>query len=102
MAIQPQSPTTALVPTPAPPIQAQAQAPSSTDIGQVVEKEEQETSPPKEFSILISSAGNWTKFLIESPSSSLYIRYPPAAGFLRISLLFNRIVLVATGSGIGP
>jgi hypothetical protein len=56
----------------------------------------------KGFSLLISNAGDWTKRQIGRAPTSLYVRGVPACGVLRIAPLFKSIVLVATGSGIGP
>ena len=53
-------------------------------------------------SVVVSNAGDWTKRLIENPPSKIWVRGIPAAGVLRASTLFRKIVLVATGSGIGP
>ncbi|KAG9230506.1 hypothetical protein BJ875DRAFT_499075 [Amylocarpus encephaloides] len=55
-----------------------------------------------EFSVLVSNAGDWTKRQITSAPTKLYIRGVPACGVLRIAPLFKSVVLVATGSGIGP
>ncbi|KAL9592185.1 MAG: hypothetical protein Q9179_006971 [Wetmoreana sp. 5 TL-2023] len=54
------------------------------------------------FSLVVSNAGNWTKRQIERAPERLWVRGIPACGVLRIVPLFKRIVLVATGSGIGP
>lgn len=54
------------------------------------------------FSIVVSRAGDWTGRLIESPPARIWTRGVPASGVLRMAPLFRRIVLVATGSGIGP
>lgn len=56
----------------------------------------------KGFSLLVSNAGDWTSKQIQSGPSELWVRGVPACGVLRIAPLFKRIVLVATGSGIGP
>ena len=56
----------------------------------------------KGFSLIVSNAGDWTKRQIGRVPSSLYVRGIPACGVLRIVPLFRRVVLVATGSGIGP
>lgn len=56
----------------------------------------------KGFSLIVSNAGDWTKRQIKRAPSSLYVRGIPACGVLRIAPLFRRIILVATGSGIGP
>lgn len=54
------------------------------------------------FSIVVSNAGDWTKHQISHPPSRIWVRGVPASGVLRVATLFRRIVLVATGSGIGP
>jgi hypothetical protein len=56
----------------------------------------------KGFSLLVSKAGDWTTHMIESPPTSIWVRGVPACGVIRIATLFKGIVLVATGSGIGP
>ena len=54
------------------------------------------------FSLVVSNAGDWTKRQIGRVPEKLWVRGIPACGVLRIAPLFRRIVLVATGSGIGP
>ena len=54
------------------------------------------------FSVVVSNAGDWTKRQIERAPTKLWMRGAPAAGVLSIVPLFKRVVLVATGSGIGP
>ena len=54
------------------------------------------------YSLVVSRAGDWTSKQIANPPTKLYIRGIPTFGVLRIVPLFRRIVLVATGSGIGP
>lgn len=54
------------------------------------------------FSVLVSKAGDWTSRLIQSPPQKLWIRGIPVRGVLHIAPIFNKIVVVATGSGIGP
>lgn len=56
----------------------------------------------KGFSVVVSNAGDWTKRQIERAPTTLWVRGVPTCGVLRIAPLFKRIVLVATGSGIGP
>lgn len=56
----------------------------------------------KGYSLVVSNAGDWTKDLIRNPPTSLWIRGVPTCGVMRIATCFNRIVVVATGSGIGP
>lgn len=54
------------------------------------------------FSIIVSSAGDWTNRLISCPPTSIWVRGIPARGVLHIAPIFKSMVLVATGSGIGP
>ncbi|KAJ4358775.1 uncharacterized protein N0V89_003359 [Didymosphaeria variabile] len=55
------------------------------------------------FSVVVSNAGDWTnKQIMASGERKLWIRGNPLHGLLYTSRLFKRIVLVATGSGIGP
>ncbi|PPR06024.1 hypothetical protein CVT26_007503 [Gymnopilus dilepis] len=54
------------------------------------------------FSIVVSNAGDWTKRTITDPPTKLWTRGFPLHGVLYTSRLFKRIVVVATGSGIGP
>ncbi|OJD34115.1 amp-binding enzyme [Diplodia corticola] len=56
----------------------------------------------KGFSLVVSNAGDWTRRQIERCPTELWVRGIPACGVLRIAPLFKRVVLVATGSGIGP
>ncbi|KAF1919340.1 hypothetical protein BDU57DRAFT_512387 [Ampelomyces quisqualis] len=63
------------------------------------------TIPSKDGSsaaILISAAGDWTKKIIANPPSRIWIRKPAAANFLAFTPIFNSVLLVATGAGIGP
>ncbi|KAG8695696.1 hypothetical protein FRC09_008995 [Ceratobasidium sp. 395] len=54
------------------------------------------------FSLVVSRAGDWTGKTIENPPTQLWVRGIPTYGVLRIVPLFRRMVIVATGSGIGP
>ncbi|QPH19263.1 hypothetical protein C2857_004451 [Epichloe festucae Fl1] len=54
------------------------------------------------YSLVVSSAGDWTRDCIRNPPTSLWVRGLPTCGVMRIATLFNRIVVIATGSGIGP
>ncbi|KAF9256543.1 nonribosomal peptide synthetase 12 [Marasmius fiardii PR-910] len=54
------------------------------------------------YSLVISRAGDWTSKQISEPPTQVWIRGVPTCGVLRIVPLFNRLVFVATGSGIGP
>ncbi|KAF1358429.1 hypothetical protein EJ07DRAFT_179626 [Lizonia empirigonia] len=72
-------------------------------------------------SMVVSAAGNWTKGLIttaqqqcqQQPSReksgkeggvqlSFYVKSHPRAGVLSLSCLYRRVVIITTGSGIGP
>jgi hypothetical protein len=54
------------------------------------------------FSVVVSNAGDWTNKVIKNTPEKLYIRGYPLHGLLYTTRLFKKIVLVATGSGIGP
>ncbi|KAB8360921.1 hypothetical protein FH972_024653 [Carpinus fangiana] len=54
------------------------------------------------FSVIVSHAGDWTARLIASPPTALWTRGVPQCGVLRVACMFRRVVVVATGSGIGP
>ena len=54
------------------------------------------------FSVLVSRAGDWTSRLIQRPPTRMWVRGTPALGLLHLARMFGKVVLVATGSGIGP
>lgn len=54
------------------------------------------------FSLIVSDNGDWTKKQIMEPASSYWIRGIPITGVLRMAMVFKRVVVVTTGSGIGP
>ena len=54
------------------------------------------------FSVIVSRAGDWTGRTIDRPPTSVWTRGVPAAGVFTVAPLFRKMVLVATGSGIGP
>ncbi|CAO2649038.1 Nn.00g099870.m01.CDS01 [Neocucurbitaria sp. VM-36] len=56
----------------------------------------------KGFSLIVSRAGDFTGRTIERAPTHIWVRGIPTCGVLRIAPLFKSIVLVATGSGIGP
>lgn len=56
----------------------------------------------KGYSLVVSRAGDWTNKQITEPPTKLWVRGVPAFGVIRIVPLFRRVILVATGSGIGP
>jgi hypothetical protein len=53
-------------------------------------------------SIVISRAGDWTAKTIAEPKPYYWTRGQPTRGVLYMSLIFRSVVLVTTGSGIGP
>lgn len=55
-----------------------------------------------DYSVLISNAGDWTKANIQNPSSKYWVKGIPVTGFLRVAKLFRKVIIVTTGSGIGP
>jgi hypothetical protein len=57
---------------------------------------------PASFSCLISKAGDWTADVIERPPHYLWQRGVLVHGFAYVMRMFERIVVVTTGSGIGP
>jgi len=53
-------------------------------------------------SLLVSSAGDWTRKTISSPHSYYWTRGIPTAGVLCMAQIFRKVAIVTTGSGIGP
>jgi hypothetical protein len=62
------------------------------------------TSPDRPgHRLLVSRAGDWTGRFIDDPPSHLWVRgIPVAAPMAKVSVLYERVVYVVTGSGIGP
>jgi hypothetical protein len=54
------------------------------------------------FSMVVSRAGDWTSAIIANPPEKLWVRSVPTLGVMRIVPMFRRLLVVATGSGIGP
>ena len=54
------------------------------------------------FSLIVSDNGDWTKKQIMEPAQSYWIRGIPITGVLRMALVFKKVVIITTGSGIGP
>ncbi|HEX6695405.1 MAG TPA: hypothetical protein VF080_01360, partial [Solirubrobacteraceae bacterium] len=55
------------------------------------------------YRLLVSRAGDWTGRFVDDPPSHLWVRGTPiSAPMARVSVLYERIVCVVTGSGIGP
>lgn len=59
-------------------------------------------SPDTKFSCLVSKAGDWTSSIIAEPSTHVWVRGVPVYGFGYVMRVFKRIIVVTTGSGIGP
>lgn len=53
-------------------------------------------------SIIVSKAGDWTAKTVHCPAPYYYMRGIHATGVLGMAQLFRTVVIMATGSGIGP
>ncbi|KAF2805147.1 uncharacterized protein BDZ99DRAFT_490758 [Mytilinidion resinicola] len=53
-------------------------------------------------SMVISDAGDWTHNLILNPAKKYWVKGLPTYGTLSMACIFQRVILVTTGSGIGP
>ncbi|KAF2401926.1 hypothetical protein EJ06DRAFT_537184 [Trichodelitschia bisporula] len=53
-------------------------------------------------SMIISRSGDWTSSTITGPRPRYWVKGIPKTGFLAMAYLFRRVVIVTTGSGIGP
>lgn len=53
-------------------------------------------------SVLISNAGDWTNECINNPREYYWVKGVPVTGVLCMARIFRKIVVVTTGSGIGP
>jgi hypothetical protein len=58
--------------------------------------------PTKGGSLICSAAGDWTKDTVASPQKHYWVKGVPKPGVLCLSVIFKRVVIVTTGSGIGP
>ncbi|MTD56603.1 hypothetical protein [Amycolatopsis pithecellobii] len=54
------------------------------------------------YRIMVSRAGDWTSRLIDNPPDTLWVKQIAIRGMASVESLFNRVLFVATGSGIGP
>lgn len=54
------------------------------------------------FSMIVSNAGDWTHRQISHPARKYWVRGIPITGIIRMAEIFRKVVLVTTGSGIGP
>jgi hypothetical protein len=57
---------------------------------------------PDCHSIIISLTGDWTRGAISSPASQYWVKGIPKIGLLSLALVFRSVLVVTTGSGIGP
>ena len=53
-------------------------------------------------SLIVSNAGGWTRRAINNPKSLYDTRGIPTVGVLCMAQIFCKVVMVTTGSGIGP
>jgi hypothetical protein len=53
-------------------------------------------------SLIVSAAGDWTKDAVKNPRRHYWVKGVPKPGVLSMSIIFKRVVIVTTGSGIGP
>ncbi|KAJ6019691.1 hypothetical protein N7522_001758 [Penicillium canescens] len=53
-------------------------------------------------SVIVSRAGDWTSRQISKPPTRIWVRGIPTMGVMRVASLFRSVVLIGTGSGIGP
>ena len=54
------------------------------------------------YRMVVSRAGDWTSRFIDDPPEYVWVRGIPTAGVANAKRLFNRVLYVTTGSGIGP
>ncbi|MEU6085000.1 hypothetical protein [Streptomyces sp. NPDC047108] len=54
------------------------------------------------YRMVISRAGDWTASFIDDAPSHVWVKGIPTCGVGHIAKLFDRVVFVATGSGIAP
>ncbi len=54
------------------------------------------------YRMTVSRAGDWTAELIDDPPEYVWVRGIPTVGVINVKKLFSKVVIVTTGSGIGP
>jgi hypothetical protein len=54
------------------------------------------------YRMTVSRAGDWTAELIDNPPEHVWVRGIPTVGVINVKKLFSKVVIVTTGSGIGP
>lgn len=53
-------------------------------------------------SMIVSKAGDWTSRNVSNPQTQYWVKGFPKTGVLSMALVFKKVVVVTTGSGIGP
>lgn len=53
-------------------------------------------------SMIVSAAGDWTKRNVSNPKTQYWVKGFPKTGVLSMALIFKKVLIVTTGSGIGP
>ncbi|KAE9975899.1 hypothetical protein BLS_000907 [Venturia inaequalis] len=53
-------------------------------------------------SMIVSAAGDWTTRTVTNPKAKYWVKGYPKTGVLSMALVFKKVVVVTTGSGIGP
>ena len=54
------------------------------------------------YRMTVSRAGDWTAEMIDDPPAHVWVRGIPTVGVINVKKLFSKVVIVTTGSGIGP
>jgi hypothetical protein len=54
------------------------------------------------YRMTVSRAGDWTAEMIDNPPDHVWVRGIPTVDIVVVKKLFSKVVIVATGSGIGP
>jgi CRP-like cAMP-binding protein len=54
------------------------------------------------YRMTVSRAGDWTSEMIDNPPEQVWVRGIPTVGVIHVKKLFSKVVIVTTGSGIGP
>ena len=54
------------------------------------------------YRMAVSRAGDWTAEMIDNPPGHVWVRGIPTVGVINVKKLFTKVVIVTTGSGIGP
>ncbi len=54
------------------------------------------------YRMTVSRAGDWTAEMIDNPPAHVWVRGIPTVGVINVKQLFSKVVIVTTGSGIGP